>query len=155
MTRPPAGGAGTRRGDGGDGPASQEGGATAARRAHLPRTATAAAALLGCALALLLGGCDKIFPRRLPGEQLYVDNCADCHGMDGRGNTAREMGQPYADLTDDQWKFGGEDGEIANAIREGSFGLMPGFQEKLNEQQVKELVSYLRVLRKRAGTGSS
>ena len=109
-----------------------------------------AATLLACLSGALLGGCSKLFPHRAPGEQLYVDHCADCHGLDGRGNTAREMGQPYADLTDDVWKFGGDDTSIANAIREGSFGLMPGFQQQLNDQQIQELVAYLRVLRKRA-----
>ena len=111
---------------------------------------TAAAVLLAGALAVVLGGCDTLFPHRSPGEQLYLDNCADCHGIDGRGNTAREMGQPYADLTDDVWKFGGDDTSMANVIRDGSFGLMPGFQQKLSDQQVQALVAYLRVLRTRA-----
>jgi len=113
-----------------------------------------AAALLACLAGALLGGCNKIFPHRAPGEQLYVDHCADCHGVDGRGNTAREMGQPYADLTDDAWKFGGDDSSIANAIREGSFGLMPGFEQQLNDQQIQALVGYLKVLRQRA-TGNA
>jgi cbb3-type cytochrome c oxidase subunit III len=106
-------------------------------------------ALLACLGGALAGGCDKVFPHRAPGEQLYVDNCADCHGLDGRGNTVREMGQPYADLTAETTKFGSDDASIANAIREGSFGLMPGFQEKLNDQQITALVGYLRVLRQR------
>jgi cytochrome c oxidase cbb3-type subunit 3 len=120
-------------------------------RTRRARRGAVAAALLAGALATLLGGCDKIFPHHTEGEQLYLDNCADCHGVDGRGNTAREMGQPFADLTDDVWKFGGDDSSIANVIREGSFGLMPGFQEKLSDQQVQALVAYLRVLHKRAG----
>jgi len=113
-----------------------------------------AAALFACLIGALLGGCDKLFPHRSPGEQLYVDNCADCHGLDGRGNTVREMGQPYADLTGEVSKFGSDDASIANAIREGSFGLMPGFQQKLNDQQIEALVAYLRVLRQRARTGA-
>jgi len=127
--------------------------AVARTRARRRAGGAFAAALLACLAGLagaLLGGCNKLFPHRAPGEQLYIDNCADCHGLDGRGNTAREMGQPYADLTDDVWKLGGDDTSIANAIREGSFGLMPGFQQKLNDQQIQELVAYLRVLRKRA-----
>jgi cbb3-type cytochrome c oxidase subunit III len=120
-------------------------------RAPRPRAGRVAAATLAACLAGgLVGGCSKLFPHRAPGEQLYVDKCADCHGLDGRGNTAREMGQPYADLTDDVWKFGGDDTSIANAIREGSFGLMPGFQQQLNDQQIQELVAYLHVLRKHA-----
>jgi len=132
----------------------------AGRGARTAGGAAAAATRRAGALALLagalatFGACDKIFPHRSPGERLYLDNCADCHGVDGRGNTAREMGQPYADLTDDVWKFGGDDAAIATAIREGSFGLMPGFQEKLGDAQVQALVGYLRVLHRRAGTGS-
>jgi cytochrome c553 len=125
---------------------------SAGRRARGAAAAAPLACLacLACLAGGLLGGCGKLFPHRAPGEQLYVDNCADCHGLDGRGNTAREMGQPYADLTDDVWKFGGDDTSVANAIREGSFELMPGFQQKLSDEQIQELVAYLRVLRKRA-----
>jgi len=128
-------------------------GVVARTRARRRAGGAAAAALLACLACLagaLLGGCGKLFPHRAPGEQLYVDNCADCHGVDGRGNTAREMGQPYADLTDDVWKFGGDDTSIGNAIREGSFGLMPGFQQKLHDEQIQELIAYLRLLHKRA-----
>ena len=125
---------------------------TAVRKRRTARRAATAALLAG--LATLLAGCGKLFPHRSEGEQLYVDNCADCHGVDGRGNTAREMGQPYADLTDDIWKFGGDDSSVANAIREGSFGLMPGFQEKLSDRQIQALVAYLRVLHQRAGAAA-
>lgn len=126
-----------------------------ARRTRIRQRARGAvtAALLACLAVLagaLLGGCGKLFPHRAPGEQLYSDNCADCHGLDGRGNTVREMGQPFADLTTEASKFGTDDASIANAIREGSFGLMPGFQQKLNDQQIQALVAYLRVLRQRA-----
>jgi cbb3-type cytochrome c oxidase subunit III len=114
----------------------------------------AAAMVLACLAGAVLGGCDKIFPHRAPGEQLYVDHCADCHGLDGRGNTAREMGQPFADLTADASKFGSDDAAIANVIREGSFGLMPGFQQQLNYRQIEALVGYLRVLRERARTAA-
>jgi len=124
----------------------------AAARSRIARAVRAA--LLAGMLAMLAGGCDKLLPHRSPGERLYLDNCADCHGVDGRGNTVHEMGQPYADLTDDVWKFGGDDSSMANVIREGSFGLMPGFQEKLSDEQVRALVDYIKVLRRKAGAGS-
>jgi cytochrome c oxidase cbb3-type subunit 3 len=114
------------------------------------RTLAAVAGLLWALAGGLLGGCDQLFPHRSEGEKLYREHCADCHGLDGRGNTVREMGQPYADLTDDDWKFGGDDDSIANAIREGSFGLMPSYRETLNDMQVQALVAYLKVLRLRA-----
>ncbi len=112
-------------------------------------TAPVGAAALICALVVaagLLAGCQKLFPHRSQGEELYRKHCSECHGLDGRGNTVRAMGQPYADLTDDTWKNGSDDTSIGNSIREGSFGLMPGFQETLDDQQIQALVAYLRVL---------
>jgi cbb3-type cytochrome c oxidase subunit III len=126
----------------------------AAGRARIGRTLSAAVAHRTSTLllaAVLVAGCGKLFPHRSQGEELYRQNCADCHGVDGRGNTVLAMGQPYADLTDDVWKNGGDDDAIENSIRVGSFGLMPGFQEKLTGQQVQALVAYLKVLRQRAG----
>jgi mono/diheme cytochrome c family protein len=129
-------------------------------RAALRRCRPANAAVLLAAAAILAGGagwagCGKLFPQRSQGETLYVENCADCHGMDGRGNTARCMGQPYADLADDDWKNGGDDTAVANSIGEGSFGLMPAFREKLDDQQIRALVAYIRVLHKRAAGGGA
>jgi cbb3-type cytochrome c oxidase subunit III len=129
-------------------------GSEAVGRPRQAGRAAVTAVLLAGVLASLLGGCNQLFPQRSPGEQLYVDNCADCHGIDGRGNTAQEMGQPYADLIDDVWKNGGDDGSLANSIRDGSFGLMPGFQQKLTEPQIQALVAYIKVLRKRGGAGA-
>lgn len=120
---------------------------TAAKRCAL----AALAVLAAVAVAAMASGCDKLMPHRLPGESLYRENCSACHGLDGRGNTALSMGQQFADLTDDAWKFGGDDGSIANAIREGSFGLMPGFQGKLTDAQIQDVVGYLKVLRQKAG----
>jgi mono/diheme cytochrome c family protein len=125
-----------------------------AGRTRIRRTPSVTAACRTSALvlaAVLVAGCGRLFPHRSQGEELFRQSCADCHGVDGRGNTVLEMGQPYADLTDDVWKNGGDDGAIANSIREGSFGLMPGFQEKLTDGQIQALVAYLKVLRRRAG----
>jgi cbb3-type cytochrome c oxidase subunit III len=130
-------------------------------RASLP-AATRALGLGAVAAALavlvvagaLLGGCQQLFPHRTQGEELYRKHCADCHGLDGRGNTVRDMGQAFADLTDDNWKNGGDDTSIGNSIREGSFGLMPGFQEKLDDQQIQALVAYIRILQHQRAAGA-
>ncbi len=103
------------------------------------------AALLALA-CLGLAGCD-LLAHRTPGEKLYREYCADCHGVDGRGNTAVAMGNGYADLLDNQWKFGGDDSSMANVIREGSFGQMPAYRDKLTEAQIESIVHHIRTLR--------
>ena len=86
----------------------------------MTRRLLCATALTACAVwSLALAGCDLINPPKSPGEKLWRDNCAKCHGIDGSGNTPAYMGNQYADLTDDYWKHGGDVHDIANTIRDG------------------------------------
>lgn len=50
---------------------------------------------------------------RSTGHQLFGDNCAACHGVDGKG------GRNYPDLTDDDWIWGGTTEQIAETMRIG------------------------------------
>jgi mono/diheme cytochrome c family protein len=95
---------------------------------------------------LALAACDQLFPKRSEGEKLWRQRCAECHGLDGRANTPRYMGDYKADLTDDSWEHGSDPGSWAVAIREGIFGSMPANPD-LSREQVKALVDYMRVLR--------
>lgn len=98
------------------------------------------------AAALLAAGCGD-FSSRTPGERTWRARCADCHGLDGAGNTARFMGEPYADLTDDSWKgYGGDRAGLEAAIREGSFPDMPAFAE-LTPSEMRDLLDHLARLR--------
>ncbi|HVT57536.1 MAG TPA: c-type cytochrome [Thermoanaerobaculia bacterium] len=115
-------------------------------RTSAPRRALLAPLALFLAGAAL-GGCDVLLPHRSEGENLYRAHCADCHGLDGAGNTVQSMGNQYASLIDDVWRTGGDDGSIGNVIREGVFGQMPPFKDKLSDQQVSAIIRYLRVLR--------
>jgi hypothetical protein len=45
---------------------------------------------------------------RSTGRELFGDNCAACHGRDGRGRAN------YPDLTDDDWLWGGARADPAN-----------------------------------------
>ena len=99
--------------------------------------------------AVVLTACDSvedIFVKRAPGEKLYRKLCADCHGLDGAGNTPRGMGNPNNDLTDPFWKYGGDAGSIENIIRTGVFGEMPAHDE-LTDEQVRQVVDYVLKLR--------
>jgi mono/diheme cytochrome c family protein len=106
-------------------------------RRFLPFVLVTAVALSG----LVLGACDLIDPVHSPGERLFRDNCAKCHGRGGTG-TAAYLGNNYADLTDDTWKQGGSEFAIQQVIRQGVFGEMPP-NPQLSDQEVKELATYV------------
>jgi mono/diheme cytochrome c family protein len=100
-------------------------------------------------LSLALAGCDVIFPHRTEGEKLWRKHCAECHGLDGAGNTPGYMGNSYADLKDDHWKTGGaSQTSFDRLVRAGVFGKMPAYSsEQLSRQQLREIYEHLRVLR--------
>ena len=66
---------------------------------------------------------------RSTGRQLFGDNCAACHGRDGKGRAN------YPDLTDDDWLWGGGPELIEQTMRvgintrhpESRIGQMPAF----------------------------
>lgn len=122
----------------------------AGRRPLLRLAASAALAAAG----LAAGGCDVVFPQRSPGEQIWRAQCAECHGVRGAGNTPRYMGKPYADLTDDLWRIGGDTVSLAESTRNGFFGEMPAF-DHLSDLEIRQVVEYIRELRGEAAPGSA
>jgi mono/diheme cytochrome c family protein len=109
-----------------------------------PRRRAALSALV-CAVVLAAAGCDLI-EKRTPGEKLWRKRCASCHGLDARGNTPGYMGNVNADLTDDSWVSGGDDGSIEIVVREGIFAKMPA-NDDLTRDEMKALLGHLRKLR--------
>jgi mono/diheme cytochrome c family protein len=95
--------------------------------------------------ALALGGCD-LLPQRSAGEKLWRARCAECHGLDGAGNTPRFMGNVAADLLDDSWQHGDGPGAWGVVIREGIVGSMPR-NDDLTREQVRALTDYMQELR--------
>lgn len=96
-------------------------------------------------LLLSLTGCDVLAQRPL-GEKLWRSRCAECHGIDGSGNTPRYMGNPWADLRDGSWKHGGDRSTVENLVREGIFGQMPA-QDTLTAEEMRALLDYFYQLR--------
>ena len=70
------------------------------------------------------------------GEKLFLQNCAHCHGADARGDEGPDLHN--LDWTDKQ---------IAMRIRTGKKGQMPSFTGKILENDVFELIRYLRTLK--------
>ena len=83
--------------------------------------------------------------RRAPGEKVWRKHCAECHGIDGAGNTPGYMGDTYADLTDNLWRTGGNDGAMESVITSGVFGKMPPTQ--LTPGELRAVVAYVHELR--------
>jgi cytochrome c oxidase cbb3-type subunit III len=53
------------------------------------------------------------------GERLFGNNCAQCHGSDGRGSKG------FPNLTDGDWLYGGTLEIISETITKGRVGVMP------------------------------
>jgi len=68
------------------------------------------------------------------GEQLFIDNCASCHGEDGNGMEA--LGAP--NLTDAIWLYGGDREDIVYGLINGRAGVMPAWNTRLSEAQIKQ-----------------
>lgn len=76
------------------------------------------------------------------GKDIFAQNCAACHGEDGKGN--RELGAP--DLTDAIWFYGSSLPDIAAQVRAPKHGVMPAWQARLGDTTVKELAVYVHSL---------
>ncbi|MDW9461234.1 cytochrome-c oxidase, cbb3-type subunit III [Sinorhizobium meliloti] len=84
---------------------------------------------------------------RSTGHQLFGDNCAVCHGVDGKGRSN------YPDLTDDDWLWGGGPEDIAQTLRvgintrhpESRIAQMPSFgrDQMLERNQVRDVAAYV------------
>lgn len=96
-----------------------------------------------------LAACELVQPRS-EGERLWRKLCAECHGVDGTGNTPRYMGEPFADLRDGTWRGDGDRASIESVVREGVFGKMPAHDE-LTTAEMRALLDYLYQLRGERG----
>jgi mono/diheme cytochrome c family protein len=75
---------------------------------------------------------------------LYMQNCARCHGANGKAQTAQGRRLEADDLTSGDVK-GDSTAKITRAITNGR-GKMPGFKRKLTTAQISSLVGYVRSL---------
>lgn len=78
----------------------------------------------------------------VPGEVIFRDNCAACHGEKAQGN--REFGAP--NLTDAIWLKANTEDELIAQIRQPKHGVMPAWEGRLGEATVKQLALYVHSL---------
>lgn len=76
------------------------------------------------------------------GKKIFADNCAACHGEDGKGN--QDVGAP--NLTDGIWLYGGKLADVEKSIETGRGGVMPYWTERLDPVTIKMLAAYVHSL---------
>ena len=73
------------------------------------------------------------------GRQVFLTNCAACHGEDAKGN--QDLGAP--NLSDRFWIYGGDFEKIVTTIHGGRQGHMPTWDERLSPAEIKILALYV------------
>jgi mono/diheme cytochrome c family protein len=80
------------------------------------------------------------------GEALYKAKCVACHGADAKGETAIGKANKVRDLGSADVQKQSDD-ELAGIIGNGK-GKMPAYGKSLKAEQIKDLVAYIRSLKK-------
>jgi cytochrome c oxidase cbb3-type subunit III len=79
------------------------------------------------------------------GSGVYRQFCVNCHGANGKGDdNMRKVMTALPDFTSDKWQKEITDPQMLVSITDGKGTLMPAFVDKVNSDQVQELVEYIR-----------
>ncbi|BCJ06068.1 MULTISPECIES: cytochrome-c oxidase, cbb3-type subunit III [unclassified Pseudomonas] len=71
------------------------------------------------------------------GSRLFASNCSVCHGSDAKGSYG------FPNLTDSDWRWGGEPETIKASIMNGRHGIMPGWSTVIGEQGVADVAAFV------------
>jgi cytochrome c oxidase cbb3-type subunit 3 len=83
--------------------------------------------------------------RAAQGKAIFAQNCAACHGAEGKGNQA--LGAP--NLTDQIWLFGSSETQMIQGVTKGhnlaggGVTPMPAFKDTLPAAQIRLLAAYV------------
>ena|SRR5437867_4455313 len=81
------------------------------------------------------------------GKRAYLRMCGKCHGPEGKGDGEAAVGAQPADLTGAKLDYGSSDGEMYFAIHDGTSKDMEGYGERLQPNDIWNVVNYLKSLR--------
>ena len=86
-------------------------------------------------------------------SEAWAKNCASCHGKDGVGHTKAGRLLGVKDLTDAAYQKTFTDADAFKDVKEGlkdkdGKDKMKPFADKLNDDEIKGLVAYVRTLSK-------
>jgi cytochrome c oxidase cbb3-type subunit III len=89
---------------------------------------------------------DKLEPEQgvdvAAGKKIFMDNCAACHGEDGKGNT--DMGA--ANLTTKVWQYGSDNKDLTYTVTYARNSTMPAWGQRLDPVTIKSLAVYVHSL---------
>ncbi|WP_192870753.1 cytochrome-c oxidase, cbb3-type subunit III [Agaribacterium haliotis] len=88
---------------------------------------------------LSLSGAEHDAASAADGASVFAQNCAACHGADGKGMHA--LGAP--NLTDDIWLYDGSREGIMHSVRNGRANQMPAQKDLLREDKIHVLTAYV------------
>jgi cytochrome c oxidase cbb3-type subunit 3 len=71
------------------------------------------------------------------GKRLFLQNCAQCHGSDARGQRGG-----FPNLTDNDWLYGGSGDKIKETLMNGRHGVMPPWLASFGDKGIEEVVAY-------------
>ncbi len=71
------------------------------------------------------------------GGRLFASNCSVCHGSDAKGAYG------FPNLTDNEWRWGGEPEAIQTTLLAGRHAVMPAWGEILGEAGVRNVSGYV------------
>lgn len=91
---------------------------------------------------LSLSGSDANKEAAARGQTIFAEQCAACHGDDGKGNM--ELGAP--NLTDRIWLYGGSREAVTHTITSSRAGVMPAWEGRLSDDTIKQLAVYVHSL---------
>jgi cytochrome c oxidase cbb3-type subunit 3 len=71
------------------------------------------------------------------GRNVFLNNCAGCHGSDGRGAPG------FPNLADDDWLWGNAPETVLASIQQGRMGVMPAWAPVLGAAGVEDTLAYV------------
>ena len=83
-----------------------------------------------------------------PAAAVYKANCAACHGTAGDASTPAGKAFNVPSFSSDA-VMGHSDAELLTVAKNGK-GKMPAWQNKLSDDQLKELVAFIHTLQKKS-----
>ena len=76
--------------------------------------------------------------------RLYGQYCKACHGTDGKGTAMRATMPTIPDFTSRAWQDSRSNAELLVGTLEGKGTFMPGFRDRVNDDQARDLIVYVR-----------